>query len=419
MKLKRLITLMLICTISTMSLTGCNKQEETSVVESIPNYYEAYGMVAQENATKSAGNLAVYVAQCVINNNLEGFKRAVKLDDSLLKAEDIWNNLLAKNGKISSSSMVYEVDSEGETLIARVAEKTGEYYAKNESGEETGEKLGDLVGDFKEIRFDFEKIGDAYYVKVSDLIDTVPIKIKIPEGSTLKVDNLVIDSSCRDKDGYYVVKGFKKSDPVHIVIDTNIMQGLEFDLPLTEIVGYDSKNNPKYKATDRVFTPICYLDLDTKTNAVAMMKEALQAVMKSIEAKENIKEASCLNYFSKNANLDDIALRWQTGMNAVHNARDYAYSDLILLDVFSYSDKELKEAKATQNTILTNDNAIMTVGMKVSFKRYTKHNDGELSEGTLASLSTAYVPVTFTIEDGAYKIVNIGESFFTGLVKKG
>lgn len=418
MQIKRCLAALMTCVLLTTT-TACNKGKTEVVQEEIPELYFSYENVTAEQAIKNSGDLIVYTSYAFINKDKAAFEKVVKLENSIVDINNLWD-LITENIKVPEGALVYDYTIEEGIATVTVAEKISDYYQKDAEGNDTDVYLGEVIGDTATIKFGYMQDGDNFYFNTSSLLDTTTTKIKVAEGATLKIGDVVINPDYINKDGYYEFSGFLYSDPLEILIDTKIMQDYPVSIPLTEITGYDSKNNPKYKTLKREFNPICYLDYNTKENARVMIETALQSVMTSLEKNQEIYKADCLTYFSELANLDAIALSWQTGIKAIHNTKDYKFTDLTLLSVECYSDEELKKNKESQNIVLTNDKAILTVKVKVSFNRHTYNSKGELRNSELDSRETKYVPVTFTIEDdGTYKIVDIGEEFFSGLVKKG
>lgn len=396
---------------------GCSKQEESSVVEEIPELYTALEW-ASDNT--SVDNLGLMTVQSLMNNDETMFSKLVELEGTLLDIDYVWNEVVASVEVIPEGSKVYAINKDANDpnkITVAYAESSTDYYMKDADGNNTGEKLGEVVNEFKFLPIYFHQSGDKYYINTDYLVDTEPIFISIPEGATLKVGGVEISEDCRNKDGYYVVTNFLKSDPVRLTVDTEILKGIQFDMPLTEIVGYDGSNNPKYKATDRVFNSTCYLDLATKQKVMAMLNEAIPSVLKSLEGGEDIHKASCLKYFASTANLDDIALRWQTGQNAIKNSRNAYFTDVKMLSIDLNSDAAAKESRTYQNIILSNNVGVININMKTSFERYEKYNNIVSDYHSLSSRYTSYITVFFAIENGEYKIVDISSTFFEGLVK--
>lgn len=420
MSYKQLYTGILASILLVGIITGCSNKEETTskLVEEIPELYTSMDWVSDND---SPTNLGLMTIQSIMNKDKNLFSKLVKLDGTLLDIDYVWNDIINNVEEIPEGSKVYAVNTDATNsnkITVFYAINYADYYKKDENGEVTNEKLGEVVEEFKQLPIYFYQEGDKYYINTNYLVDTRPIYISIPEGSKLKVGGTEISDDCRNKDGYYVVTNFLKSDPVKLTIDTAIMQGMEFSLPLTEIVSYDSNGNPKYRDTDRIFNGLCYLDLSTKQNVMKMLNEAIPAVLKSLEAGEDIHEASCLKYFASTANLDDIALRWQTGRNAIKNQRRAYFTDIKMLNIGMNSDASARDNKSYQNIIISNNVGIININMKTSFEKYDKYGDNTISDyHTLGSAYISFIPIYFAIEDGEYKIVDISAAFFENLVK--
>ena len=420
MSYKQLYTGILASILLVGIITGCSNKEETTskLVEEIPELYTSMDWVSDND---SPTNLGLMTIQSIMNKDKNLFSKLVKLDGTLLDIDYVWNDIINNVEEIPEGSKVYAVNTDATNsnkITVFYAINYTDYYKKDENGEVTNEKLGEVVEEFKQLPVYFYQEGDKYYINTNYLVDTRPIYISIPEGSKLKVGGTEISDDCRNKDGYYVVTNFLKSDPVKLTIDTAIMQGMEFSLPLTEIVSYDSNGNPKYRDTDRIFNGLCYLDLSTKQNVMKMLNEAIPAVLKSLETDEDIHEASCLKYFASTANLDDIALRWQTGRNNIKNQRRTYFTDIKMLNIGMNSDASARENKSYQNIIISNNVGIININMKTSFEKYDKYGDNTISDyHTLGSTYISFIPIYFAIEDGEYKIVDISAEFFENLVK--
>ena len=420
MKIHKVLVGILAVSLMSSLLVGC-KGEESKPAEVVPILYIAEDRVEASVATNSASNLAVFVAQCVIDDDFEAFKTVVNItEDSVLSIDSIWNDFKATVGEVDRSANVYDIESDEGKLIVTTGVVEEEYYQKDSEGNPTDYKMGDVIKDEKTITFNYEQVGDKYYYSVSDLIDTEPVRIKIPEGARLKIDGVEISESLRDKDGYFVIQGFKKANVLKAVVDTEIEKNLEFDLALVTSDMTDAQGNPIYKPIkERVFDLKCYTSLETRKAAENLAKDGLQAVITSIENNESIYKASCLKYFASSANLDDIALRWSLGDTLIHNTRNYNFSDVKLVSVEQYTDADLLSNRVTENVVEENNKGKLVLKVKTSFSRVETDN-GVVRENTrtLASATISFVIVDFAIEDGEYKIVDISQNFFEGLVKR-